>query len=151
IALTQSFHNLRLPDDARIRLVVANALRSLAVMDGGKPVALRRLTAYALLAIRDLRPYSMPLEDFARIELHDAFIDRVWQSRSDVGSNEVIDPGYCFRVALRNHDLQLVVHVNGVFAHDARSLELPQVSKTDGCCRCIPSRRPGSPKELSPG
>src|ERR1700726_451319 len=57
IALTQSFHNLRLPDDARIRLVVANALRSLAVMHGGKPVTLRRLTAYALLAIRDLRPY----------------------------------------------------------------------------------------------
>src|SRR5260370_9010514 len=100
-------------------------------MDGGEPITLGRLTGYALLTVRNLRPYAMPLKHFARIKLHDAFIDRVRQRRSDVGSNKVVDPGYLLRVSLCDHDLQLVVHVVALFPLDASSIALPQVSAID--------------------
>ena len=73
----------------------------------------------------------MPLEHLARIELHDAFIDRVRQRGANVGPGEIFDPAYLFRIALRDHDLQLVVHVDGVLAHDAGGLELPQMPEID--------------------
>ena len=75
----------------------------------------------------------MPLQDFAGIELHNALIYRVRHRGSHVGSNKVLDPSYLFRIALGNHDLQLVVHVNLALAHETSSLELPQMSEIDGC------------------
>ena len=40
-------------------------------------------------------------------------------------------PAIFFGVALRDHDLQLVVHVDRVLAHEAGRLELPQMPEID--------------------
>ena len=63
--------DLRLPDYTGIRLAGFDPIRSLAVVNRSKPVIFRRLARCAFLAVGNRLPNSMPLQNFADIELHD--------------------------------------------------------------------------------
>src|SRR5262249_13486178 len=143
------------PDDTGISFVLAQTLHGLTVVDRGEPVPFGCLARGTFLPTGDSLPYAMPLQHLPCIELHDAFVDWVRHRRSHVGARKVINACDLLRIAFSDHDLEFVMHVDGVGLHEPACLELLQVPKVNrridiSCSRVILSRVIPSPIDQNP-